>query len=155
MDQGDIVRGYNLVCYGSGGLHPRCLSCKWNTSENLNTYGTITCELFFFYSLRLTMFSLSSLLHTYKNYLHAGVQKCGMMISPTSLIKHCKIWDYAGPPRVTFQGYHINVYLLGSSSSGHWSTSGILFYGKGWRKPRPVKTLNSNGNLVYWVDEPW
>ena len=60
-----------------------------------------------FYSLRLTMFSLPSLLHIHKNYLHAGIQECDMMISPTSLIKHCKIRDYAGPPRVTFQGYHI------------------------------------------------
>ena len=107
MDQGDIVRGYSSVLW-IGGM---CLSCKWNTSENLNTYGTITCALFFF-TLRLTMFSLSSLLHTCKNYLHAGIQKCGMMISPTSVIKHCKIRDYAGPPRVTFQ-WHIMCVSVG------------------------------------------
>jgi len=53
------------------------------------------------------MFSLPSLLDIHKNYLHVGIQECDMMISPTSLIKHCKIRDYAGPPRVTFQGYHI------------------------------------------------
>ena len=41
----------------------------------------------------------------YKNYLHAGVHECDMMISLTSLIKHCKIRDYAEPPRVTFQGH--------------------------------------------------
>ena len=85
-----------------GGLHSERvldLSCK------LNTYNHMWIALF--YSLKFTMFSLPSLLHIHKNYLHVGIQECDMMISPTSLIKHCKIRDYAGPPRVTFQGYHI------------------------------------------------
>ena len=93
------VRGYLLEYYGSGGFTSERvldLSCK------LNTYYHMWIALF--YSLKFTMFSLPSLLHIHKNYLHAGIQECDMMISPTSLIKHCKIRDYAGPPRVTFQG---------------------------------------------------
>ena len=84
-----------------------------------------------------------------QNYLHAGVQECDMMISPTSLIKHCKIRDYAGPPRVTFQGYHIMCICWVSPLL---DPSGILFYGEGWWKPWSVKSLNSNGNLStgYW-----
>ena len=101
-----------------------------------------------FLLLRLTMFSLPSLLHIHKNYLHAGIQECDMMISPTSLIKHCKIRDYAGPPRVTFQGYHIMFICWVSSSSGPLSTSGLLFYGDGWWKAWYAKSLNSYGNLL-------
>ena len=93
------VRGYLLEYYASAGFTSERvldLSCK------LNTYYHMWIALF--YSLKFTMFSLPSLLHIHKNYLHAGIQECDMMISPTSLIKHCKIRDYAGPPRVTFQG---------------------------------------------------